>query len=106
MMTILKKPWFRISVLALSIGAVVGAVRFGTDSALTSQSRVTDAIAHWETYTNLKFTPRTTEASYIYFTSGSGCSTNYLGERSSGATTISLATSCSTGNTEHEIGHA
>lgn len=83
-----------------------GVIPYAIDSALTSQSRVTSAISHWETYTNLKFTPRTTEASYLYFTSGSGCSADYLGRRSSDKTTIALASSCSTGNTIHEIGHA
>src|SRR6185436_9105754 len=68
-----------------------GNVPYAIDSALTNQSRVTDAIAHWEKYTNLKFYARTNETSYLYFTSGSGCSTDYLGKRSSGKTTIALA---------------
>ena len=73
-------------------------------SDLTNRARVTDAIAHWEANTNLKFIQRTTQADYITFRSGSGCSSS-LG-RVGGQQFINLATGCSTGNTIHEIGHA
>ena len=71
---------------------------------LTNQRRVTDAIAHWEANTALRFVERTTQRDYIYFQPGGGCS-SFVG-RIGGRQTINLANGCSTGNTIHEIGHA
>ncbi|UOQ54832.1 M12 family metallopeptidase [Hymenobacter cellulosivorans] len=79
-------------------------VYYTIDAALPSQTRVTDAIAHWQTYTPVRFVKRTTQANYVTFRVGSGCSSNIgmIGGRQY----INLASGCSTGNTIHEIGHA
>ena len=52
-------------------GAVVPYV---VDTSLPSNSRVVDAIAHWEAKTKLRFVPRTKERDYLHFRSGGGCS--------------------------------
>ncbi|WP_103071236.1 M12 family metallopeptidase [Aquimarina sediminis] len=79
-------------------------VYYSIQSSLPNQARVTDAIAHWEAKTSLKFVRRTNQSAYIYFKSGNGCS-SYVG-RTGGRQDINLASGCSTGNTIHEIGHA
>lgn len=79
-------------------------VYYSIDGSLGDQSRVTEAIKHWESNTNLKFVVRTSQANYIYFTPGSGCS-SYIG-MIGGRQAITLASSCTTGTTIHEIGHA
>lgn len=79
-------------------------VYYSIDSNLSDQKRVTDAISHWEANTSLNFVKRSGESNYIYFTSGSGCS-SYVG-MIGGKQNITLASGCSTGNTIHEIGHA
>ncbi|GAB3234468.1 Dot/Icm T4SS effector LegP [Hymenobacter seoulensis] len=79
-------------------------VYYTIDAALPSQTRVTDAIAHWQTNTAIRFVKRTTQSNYVTFRVGSGCSSNIgmIGGRQY----INLASGCSTGNTIHEIGHA
>lgn len=79
-------------------------VYYAIDPALPNQARVTDAISHWEANTAVKFVQRTSEANYVYFTPGGGCS-SYVG-MVGGRQPITLADACSTGNTIHEIGHA
>ncbi|QED36490.1 peptidase M12 [Antarcticibacterium arcticum] len=79
-------------------------VYYSIDSNLSGKERVTDAIKHWEANTSLKFVQRSSQSNYVYFTSGSGCS-SYVG-MIGGKQNITLSTSCSTGNTIHEIGHA
>lgn len=79
-------------------------VYYSIDSNLPSKERVTDAIKHWEANTSLKFVQRSSQSNYIYFTSGSGCS-SYIG-MIGGKQNIILATNCTTGSTIHEIGHA
>ena len=79
-------------------------VYYAIDGSLSDQNRVHDAIRHWESNTNLKFVQRTSQSNYIYFVSGSGCS-SYVG-MIGGRQNITLSSSCSTGNTIHEIGHA
>ncbi len=79
-------------------------VFYDIDPALPNQQRVSDAISHWEANTAVKFVQRTSEANYIYFTPGGGCS-SYVG-MIGGRQPITLADACSTGNTIHEIGHA
>jgi hypothetical protein len=78
-------------------------VYYTIDAALPSQNRVTDAITHWQTYTAIRFVKRTTQANYVTFRVGSGCSSNIgmIGGRQY----VNLAAGCSTGNTIHEIGH-
>ncbi|UYZ61571.1 M12 family metallopeptidase [Hymenobacter weizhouensis] len=81
-----------------------GIVYYTIDSNLPSQNRVTDAIAHWEANTSIRFVRRTTQSNFVTFRVGSGCSSNIgmTGSRQY----INLASGCSTGNTIHEIGHA
>ncbi|MEZ0483880.1 M12 family metallopeptidase [Fibrella aquatica] len=70
---------------------------------LPDQARVTDAIAHWEANTPIRFVPRTTQYNYVTFQPGAGCSA-YVG-RVGGQQFITLSSWCTTGNTIHEIGH-
>ncbi len=79
-------------------------VYYSIDGSLPDKNRVYDAIKHWESNTSLKFVERSGQSNYIYFTTGSGCS-SYVG-MVGGRQNISLASACSTGNTIHEIGHA
>ncbi len=79
-------------------------VYYTIDSGLPKQYRVTDAIAHWEANTSLRFIRRTNQSNYVRFRKGSGCSSSVgmVGGRQN----INLADGCSTGSTIHEIGHA
>lgn len=79
-------------------------VYYEIDPSLPNQARVLDAIRHWEANTAVKFVEHTSEANYIYFTPGGGCS-SYVG-MVGGRQNITLADACSTGNAIHEIGHA
>jgi hypothetical protein len=80
-------------------------VVYAIDAGLTNTQRVTDAIAHWEANTSLRFVLRqNNETDFIRFRAGSGCSSSV--GRQGGEQFVTLATSCSTGNTIHEIGHA
>ena len=81
-----------------------GVIPYAIDPALPNQQRITDAIAHWEEHTNLDFVAHNGEADYLYFTTSSGCS-SYIG-KIGGRQPVWLSSSCSTGNTIHEIGHA
>lgn len=81
-----------------------GIVYYAISSSLANQARVTDAIAHWQANTPVRFVRRTTQSNYVMFRTGSGCSSS-LG-MVGGVQYINLATGCSTGNTIHEIGHA
>lgn len=79
-------------------------VYYTIDSNLPSQNRVTNAIAHWQANSPVRFVQRTTQSNYVTFRVGSGCSSN-IG-MVGGRQYINLASGCSTGNTIHEIGHA
>lgn len=79
-------------------------VYYSVESSLPNKQRVTDAIAHWEANTDLRFVQRTNQSAYVYFRRGSGCSSSV--GRTGGRQNINLANGCSTGNTIHEIGHA
>jgi hypothetical protein len=78
-------------------------IPYTIDSALPNQARVTDAIAHWEANTSYRFVVRTTEADFVTFQPGSGCSSS-VGRRG-GQQFVNLGSACSTGNAIHEIGH-
>jgi hypothetical protein len=80
-----------------------GQVPFTIDASLSDQTRVIDAIAHWETTTNYRFPARTSEPNYVTFRRGSGCSSS-VGRRG-GQQFINLGPGCSTGSVIHEIGH-
>ncbi|WP_074407031.1 MULTISPECIES: M12 family metallopeptidase [Aquimarina] len=79
-------------------------IPYTIDSNLPNKSRVTNAINHWESRTKIRFVRRTNQRAYIRFRSGSGCS-SAIG-RTGGRQNITLGSSCTTGNTIHEIGHA
>ena len=79
-------------------------VYYAIEGSLENKARVYDAIKHWETNTSLDFVERTSQSNYIYFVTGSGCS-SYVG-MVGGRQNITLSSACSTGNTIHEIGHA
>ncbi|WP_332368614.1 M12 family metallopeptidase [Spirosoma telluris] len=78
-------------------------VYYSIDPALPNQTRVTDAIAHWEANTPIRFIQRTTQRGYVLFKTGSGCSSSV--GYSGGLQYVNLASGCTTGNTIHEIGH-
>jgi hypothetical protein len=85
-------------------GAVVPYVISSSLSA-TMQTRINDAIAHWESKTIVEFVPKTSShTDYVSFVVGSGCS-SWVG-RQTLAQTINLSSGCTTGNIIHEIGHA
>jgi hypothetical protein len=76
---------------------------------LVEKNRVTDAIAHWEANTDIRFVERTSAnasqyPNYVKFVTGAGCA-SYVGMQG-GMQRLFLAPACSTGNTIHEIGHA
>ena len=84
-------------------------VPYEIDPALPNQQRVTDAIAHWEANTPIRFPLRTAAnqgqyPNWVRFTDAGGC-WSMVGMQG-GQQTISLGAGCSTGNAIHEIGHA
>lgn len=86
-----------------------GIIPYVIDSNLPNQQRVTDAIAHWEEHTIMRFVERTSRNArsypdYVRFIFSDGC-WSHVGRRG-GRQDIGLANGCSLGNTIHEIGHA
>jgi hypothetical protein len=86
-----------------------GQVPFEIDPAMPDQQRVTDAIAHWEAHTVIRFIRRTpanaaSHPNFVRFFHGSGCSSQV--GMSGGQQDISLGTGCDAGRAIHEIGHA
>ncbi len=79
-------------------------VYYEIGSNLQNESRVYEAIKHWEANTHLVFKERRYEQHYIYFQNGEGCS-SFVG-MTGGKQEITLESSCSLGSTIHEIGHA
>ncbi|MGB7924385.1 MAG: Dot/Icm T4SS effector Zinc-dependent metalloprotease LegP [Pyrinomonadaceae bacterium] len=82
---------------------------YSIDAGLPSPNRVTDAIAHWEQRTNIRFVQRTAAnasqyPNWVQFIAADGCWSE-VGMRG-GRQDLSLASGCSTGNAIHEIGHA
>lgn len=72
---------------------------------LPNKKRITDAVNHWVTRSNVQLVPRTNQKDYIVFEDdGKGCY-SWIGRRG-GRQTVSLAKNCSTGSAIHEIGHA
>lgn len=102
-----------------SVGVTAGAgsqrrwpnntVPYEIDPALPNQQRVTDAIAHWEANTRIRFVLRTAanaaqHPAFVRFVPGGGCSS--MVGRQGGRQDITLGPNCSKGNAIHEIGHA
>jgi len=84
-------------------------VPYAIDPLLPDQKRVTDAIAHWEANTSVRFPLRTPAnagqyPNWVEFVPGSGCRAT-VGMRG-GRQLVTLGPNCSTGNCIHEIGHA
>ena len=79
------------------------------NGSLPNKSRVTDAVAHWEAKTNMRFVERTSAnasqyPNYVEVVRGSGCS-SWVGMQG-GRQDLTLGDNCSTGNAIHEFGHA
>ncbi|TRZ42555.1 Dot/Icm T4SS effector Zinc-dependent metalloprotease LegP [Robertkochia solimangrovi] len=86
-----------------------GVVPYTIASGFPNQNRITDAIAHWEANTRIRFVERnstnaSTYPNYVKFQTSSGCS-SFCGMQG-GEQPINIGSGCSTGNTIHEIGHA
>ncbi|MBI4908000.1 MAG: hypothetical protein HY820_30525 [Acidobacteria bacterium] len=85
-----------------------GIVPYAIDPTLPNQTRITDAVAHWNTQLAgyIKLIPRTTETNYVVYrpAAATTCS-SYVG-RVGGAQPINTGDYCSTGNMIHETGHA
>lgn len=87
-----------------------GVVPYQIDGNLPNKERISNAIAHWEANTSIRFVRRTSSnanqyPNYIYFNPvASGCR-SYVGMRG-GKQDISLSERCPTGSVIHEIGHA
>jgi hypothetical protein len=85
-------------------------VPYTVDPSLPNAQRVPDAIAHWETNTNLTFVERTAAnqaqyANWVHFVDEGGC-WSYVGMRGWGEQKISISAGCPLGSVIHEIGHA
>ncbi|HYR10014.1 MAG TPA: Dot/Icm T4SS effector Zinc-dependent metalloprotease LegP [Longimicrobium sp.] len=79
------------------------------DPGLPNQERVTNAIAHWQSKTNMRFVLRTAAnaasyPNYVRIFRGDGC-WSYVGMQG-GRQDLSLADGCGFGSTVHELGHA
>ena len=84
-------------------------IPYDIDPALPNQQRVTDAIAHWQANTCIRFVLRTAGnaaqyPNFVHFQPGNGCS-SFVGMRG-GSQALTLGGGCSLGNAIHEIGHA
>ncbi|NMO18802.1 hypothetical protein HPC49_39935 [Pyxidicoccus fallax] len=77
---------------------------FRSDLPADTQAEVNAAINHWQHFTSIRLVPRTTEANYVVFQPGSGCS-SYVG-MVGGAQAVTLEAACNLGSAVHEIGHA
>jgi hypothetical protein len=82
---------------------------YEVDSALPNQQRVTDAIAHWQAKTNMRFVQRTSAnagqyPNYVRVIPSDGC-WSYVGMRG-GRQDLGLANGCGFGASVHEFGHA
>ena len=85
-----------------------GIIPYEIDSTLPNQARVTNAVAHWEEHTIIRFVKRTSGnasqyPNYVRFRPSTGCSSS-VGMRG-GPQFINLAGGCGLGSTIHEIGH-
>jgi hypothetical protein len=84
-------------------------VPYDIEAGMTNQQRITDAIAHWESRTRIRFVLRTPanaaqHPDFVHFQQGGGCS-SMVGRRG-GRQNITLGAGCTMGNAIHEIGHA
>ncbi len=84
-----------------------GVLYYIIDSDLPSQTRITNAIDHWQQNTTIQFQPWSGQGDYVEFVRNSSPSTcsSPLG-RAGGRQTIQLGDQCGTGSVIHEIGHS
>src|SRR5687767_4744689 len=75
------------------------------DDDLPNQSRMTDAIAHWEENTPVRFVRRTDQRNYVRFFRQAGPCNSQVG-MVGGEQRINLDDNCSKPSVIHEIGHA
>jgi hypothetical protein len=80
-----------------------GVIPFTIDPALPDQARVTEAIAHIQANTNLRFVPRTTQANFVTYRPGAGCNSQ-VGMRG-GQQFVNLGAGCLRGQAIHETCH-
>src|SRR5215216_5842648 len=80
-----------------------GRVAFRINPNLNNPERVTQAIAHWEQQTPIRFDQRTTETNFVEFRLASNCS-SAVGMQG-GIQFVNIGPQCSKGNVIHEIGH-
>jgi hypothetical protein len=80
-------------------------VPFLIESDVPNQTRITEAIAHWESVTPLRFVPRQNENDFVAFVRHDDRCASDIG-RDGGRQEILLADTCSSGSMKHEIGHA
>jgi hypothetical protein len=80
-----------------------GQVPYEIDPSLPNAQRVTDAIAHWEANTKLRFPKHGNESDYVVFRPSDGCSSS-VGKQG-GMQYVNLGPDCTAGNAIHEIGH-
>lgn len=83
-----------------------GVVPYVIVSGFPQANRITDAMAHWQSRTPIRFVARTNQRDYVRFQvpSDGGCFANV--GRVGGLQTINLGSGCETGAVIHEIGHA
>jgi hypothetical protein len=83
-----------------------GIIPFEIDPNLPNRQRVTDAIAHWQARTPIRFVVRDAgqHPNFVRFADQNGC-WSFVGMQG-GQQIISLGAGCTTGSTIHEIGHA
>jgi hypothetical protein len=92
-------------------------VYYSISSDLPDKHRVTEAIAHWEANTNIRFIQREiiyryplkgfpTQEPNIRFVKGKGCSSSSIGMAPLYGQNITLGPGCNTSAAIHEIGHA
>jgi hypothetical protein len=84
-------------------------VPYDIEAGMPNQQRITDAIAHWEARTRIRFVLRTPANAaqfpdFVHFQQGGGCS-SMVGRRGN-QQNITLSGGCVLGNVIHEIGHA
>ena len=81
-----------------------GIVPYRIAGDLPNPERVLDAIAHWQSKTDILFVDHSGQTDHITFRPSTGCSSHVGRQR--GEQFVNLGPHCTTGNTIHEIGHA
>lgn len=85
-----------------------GRIPYVIEGNVPSQSRILEAIAHWNTYLAgvITLVPRSSETDYMDFKgTNSGCAAPVGYSNGAGAHPVYLSAGCTAGNVVHEIGH-